>query len=85
MWCLANTMNKENCIKIIFLMVIALFVYIILSIGCLSVSLQKAFQLYNDKFDYLQKLILDTKINQEQKNEKNEKNKKNKKNKKHKI
>ena len=79
MWCLANNMNKENCIKIIFLMLLALFGYIILSIGCLSVSLQKAFQLYNDKFDYLQKLILDLNINQEQKKKKIEKNKKNKK------
>lgn len=79
MWCLANNMNKENCIKIIFLLVSALFVYIIISIGCLSVSLQKAFELYNDKFDYLQKLILDLNINQEQKTEKNKKDKKNKK------
>jgi hypothetical protein len=67
MWCLANNMDKENCIKIIFLILIALFGYIILSIGCISVTLQKAFQLYNDKFDYLQKIILDIKVNQEKK------------------
>lgn len=67
MHCFLIDMNKENCIKIIFLMVIALFGYIILSIGCLSVTLQKTFQLYNEKFDLLQKLILD--INQDQNNE----------------
>jgi predicted PurR-regulated permease PerM len=74
-------MNKETSIKIIFLMVIALFGYIILSIGCLSVSLQKTFQLYNDKFDHLQKLILDINQDSENINIKQNKNKKIKKNK----
>jgi hypothetical protein len=51
-------MNKENCITIIFVMILILYGYILFSIGFLSISLQKTFKLYNDKLDYLQEIIL---------------------------
>ena len=51
--------NCDNCIKIIFILLIGLVGYVILAIGFIAISLQKTFQSYNLKFDHLKELILD--------------------------
>ena len=54
-------MNTENCIKIIFFVLIGLIGYVVLTIGFLAISLQKVFKLYNAKFDHLKDLLLEIK------------------------
>lgn len=60
-FCINMNMNTENCIKIIFLVLIALIGYIVLTIGFLAISLNKVFELYNAKFNHLKDLLLEIK------------------------
>ena len=52
-------MNTDNCIMILFAVMIGLVGYIVLAIGFIAIFLQKTFQSYNLKLEHLKELILD--------------------------
>jgi len=57
-------MNKENCINIIMIMIVGLAGYIIIIVGITSICFQKVFELYNDKLNNINKLLLELKDEQ---------------------
>jgi hypothetical protein len=52
-------MNTDNCIMILFAVMMGLVGYIVLAIGFIAIFLQKTFQSYNLKLEHLKELILD--------------------------
>lgn len=82
MFCINESMNTDNCIKIIFMVLMGLIGYIVLTIGFLAITLKKGFELYNSKFDHLKDLLLEIKDKKEYlKDKKKNKKKKDKKSK----
>ena len=65
-------MNTDNCIMILFVVMIGLVAYIVLAIGFIAIFLQKTFQSYNLKLTHLKELIMD--ISNKKSNEKKDTN-----------